>query len=200
MPGANSGPTHPTTIVSAAHLSFVLGARGDSEHALTLGTDNYQRAARNLGDDNLVTLLSAAAECSALANAGLTEQARMLGENNHRRAELEFGPDHLVTLLTAHIVTHALAASGRTEDAHVLGDDTLRRTRRALGFDHPLAQSLQRLLNLRPPGSRVTSGAGQSTPNGSTNPQSPVSTPNPARGRQGMLHRRYRICRRTAWR
>ena len=167
MPGANSHPSHPAAIVSAAHLSFVLGARGDSEHALTLGTDDYQRAARTLGDDNLVTLLSAGAVCSALANAGRTEQARMLGESNHRRAELEFGPDHLVTLLTAHILTHALAASGRTQDAHVLGDDTLRRTRRALGSDHPLAQSLQRLLNLRPRGSRVTLGAGHSVPNGS---------------------------------
>ena len=30
------GSDHPTTIVSAAHLSFVLGSRGDTDNARTL--------------------------------------------------------------------------------------------------------------------------------------------------------------------
>jgi hypothetical protein len=50
------GPDHPTTLRSAAGLTYVLVERGEPEQARRLGQDTLDRCRRVLNSDHLITL------------------------------------------------------------------------------------------------------------------------------------------------
>ena len=133
------GPHHPDTLAAMGNLAASFRRDGQTDLALKLDEELFERRKVNLGLDHRETLASMNGLVESCFLSGQTKRAIELGQELLELRKTNLGPSHKDTLSAMSILSLCYRRAGRNDKALELGREVLELMRNSLGPEHPTA-------------------------------------------------------------